>query len=67
MEIDPKKGPNEGVGVVNFFGSGFRNDNNLLNYGCRLGENYGTAEFVNEGKVKCIVNNMELVTEGDFL
>jgi hypothetical protein len=38
-DIDPKRGPSSGVGIINFYGSGFRgtSDYALAALGCRLG------------------------------
>jgi hypothetical protein len=65
--IDPQKGPNEGMGIINFYGADFRNDFSLINYGCKIGESYGSVEYVSSDKLKCVVYNMELTPEGELL
>jgi len=46
VDIYPKQGPAQGVGIINFYGKDFRNDYGLAKLGCRIGDSFGTAEFV---------------------
>lgn len=43
--IDPKMGPNEGIGIINFYGSGFRDDYPQVALDCKVGESTGEAHF----------------------
>ena len=45
-DIDPKMGPNEGIGIINFYGSNFRADYPLAELGCKIGESTGKAYYV---------------------
>ena len=56
-----------GVGVINFYGDGFRDDYNLVDLGCKIGDSIGKAVMVSTKHVKCIVEDMELVNEGEYL
>jgi hypothetical protein len=40
-DIDPKNGPASGMGVINFYGEGFRADYPLAELGCKIGEATG--------------------------
>lgn len=62
-DIDPKTGPSQGTGIINFYGSGFRDDYPLAELGCRIGESKGKAFFVSSRQVKCIVEDIALLTE----
>lgn len=62
-DIDPKMGPSEGKGIINFYGDNFRADYPLAELGCKIGSAKGRAEFVNERQVKCIVEDMPLPAE----
>mmetsp|Transcript_9900 Transcript_9900/g.16641 ORF Transcript_9900/g.16641 Transcript_9900/m.16641 type:complete len:125 (-) Transcript_9900:927-1301(-) len=64
-DIDPKSGPNSGLGIINFYGEGFRADYMLAELGCRIGNSQGKAYFVSSRQLKCIVENIPLVTEDE--
>lgn len=64
-DIDPKRGPNAGVGIINFYGSGFRADYPLAELGCRLGAAQGKAFYVSAGQVKCVVEDIPLLSEDE--
>ena len=66
-DIYPKQGPNEGVGVINFYGEGFRDDYQLADLGCKIGDSVGKAVFISSKQLKCVVEDMELVAEGEYL
>ena len=64
-DIDPKKGPSRGVGIINFYGSGFRADYPLAELGCKLGDAKGKAYYVNPRQVKCVVEDIPLLDEDE--
>lgn len=66
-DIFPKQGPAVGVGIINFYGDGFRDDYSLIDLGCKIGESVGKAVFVSSKHLKCVVEDMELVNEGEYL
>jgi hypothetical protein len=53
--------------VINFYGDGFRNDYQLIDMGCKVGESVGKAVYVTSKHIKCVVEDMELVNEGEYL
>lgn len=63
VDIDPKNGPAHGVGVINFYGSGFK-DFALADLQCKIGSNIGVAVPVSNTQIRCIVEDMDLVPEG---
>jgi hypothetical protein len=64
-DIDPKRGPSSGVGIINFYGSGFRADYSLAELGCRLGGAKGKSFFISSGQVKCVVEDIPLLSEDE--
>lgn len=62
-DIDPKLGPSQGIGVINFYGDNFRADYPLAELGCKIGTAKGRAFYVSERQVKCIVDDMPLPAE----
>lgn len=40
-DISPKQGPARGVGIINFYGEGFRADFPLAELGCKVGKSIG--------------------------
>jgi len=40
-DIYPKTGPAKGVGIINFYGDGFRADYALAELGCKVGNSIG--------------------------
>lgn len=52
-DIYPKTGPNIGNALVKVFGSGFRNDFPGAEFGCRVGDAYGTGEYVSDQEMIC--------------
>lgn len=47
-DIDPKMGPSEGAGVINFYGDNFRADYPNAELGCKIGSAKGKAQYVSE-------------------
>lgn len=47
-DIDPKMGPSEGSGVINFYGDNFRADYPLAELGCKIGTAKGKAQYISE-------------------
>jgi len=66
-DIFPKTGPSVGTGIINFYGEGFRDDYNLAELGCKVGNSVGKAVLVSSKQMKCIVEEMELTNEGEYL
>lgn len=64
-DIDPKTGPNTGIGIINFYGSNFRADYPLAELGCRIGKSEGKAFFVSTRQVKCVVEDLPLLSEDE--
>ncbi len=64
-DIYPKTGPAVGTGVINFYGDGFRDDYNLVSLGCKVGEAMGKGYYVSKNQLKCVIDEMELIPEGD--
>jgi len=53
--------------VINFYGEGFRNDYQLVDLACKVGDSVGKAVFISTKHIKCVVEDMELVNEGEYL
>ena len=64
-DIDPKKGPSTGVGIINFYGENFRADYALAELGCKLGSAFGKAYYVSPRQVKCVVEDIPLLAEDE--
>jgi hypothetical protein len=47
-DIDPKMGPSDGSGVINFYGDNFRADYPLAELGCKIGSAKGRAQYISE-------------------
>jgi hypothetical protein len=60
----PHIGPSEGKGVINFYGQGFRDDYQLADIGCKIGNSVGKGKVVSPTHIRCIVEEIELVDEG---
>ena len=63
----PTFGPSEGEGEIMFTGENFREDFKGVEIGCKLGDSIGQAEIVQGDTIKCVVEEMELVDEGEGL
>jgi len=66
-DIFPKTGPSQGIGIVNFYGKNFRKDSPLLELGCRIGKSIGQAVYVSKTQMRCVVEDIETVAEGERL
>ena len=66
-QIVPNYGPAEGAGEIMFTGDNFREDFQGVEIGCKLGESIGQGEIVEPGTIKCVVEEMALVDEGEGL
>jgi len=64
-DIDPKTGPSSGVGIVNFYGQGFRADYPLAELGCKIGDAAGRAFYISTRQVKCVVEDIPLLAEDE--
>jgi hypothetical protein len=47
-DIDPKMGPSEGAGIINFYGDNFRADYPMASLSCKIGSAKGKAVYVSE-------------------
>jgi len=47
-DIYPRSGPAQGIGIINFYGSGFRADFLNAELGCKIGNSVGHAVFVSD-------------------
>lgn len=65
-DIYPKQGPAVGLGVINFYGSGFRDDYKLAELGCKVGSSVGKAIKVSSTQLRCVIEDMELVNDGEY-
>ena len=63
----PTYGPSEGEGEILFSGDNFREDFQGVEIGCKLGDSIGQGEIIQPGTIKCIVEDMALVDEGEGL
>mmetsp|Transcript_13740 Transcript_13740/g.17354 ORF Transcript_13740/g.17354 Transcript_13740/m.17354 type:complete len:219 (-) Transcript_13740:690-1346(-) len=66
-DIYPKTGPAQGIGIINFYGSGFRSDFPLANLGCKIGNSVGTAVLISDTQLRCVIEDIETVAEGERL
>jgi hypothetical protein len=66
-DVQPTYGPNLGNGLIYLYGSNFRNDFIGVEIGCKIGEAIGQGELVDSGTIRCIVEEMDLVNEGESL
>ena len=64
--IEPFYGPSEGAGEIFFTGEHFE-DFPEAQIGCKLGDSMGQADIVKPGTIKCVVEEMSLVDEGEGL
>ena len=60
----PRIGPSEGRGIVNFYGKGFRDDYDLADIGCKIGDSVGKGKVVAPNHIRCTIEEMSLVDEG---
>ena len=65
--IMPRHGPNEGHAAIYFFGSNFRDDFKNVEIGCKIGDDIGKGELIDTTTIRCVVEHMELVDEGQSL
>jgi hypothetical protein len=56
-----------GVGIISFYGSGFRNDYGLVDMACKVGDSIGKAVYISDKHIKCVVEDMPLINEGEYL
>jgi hypothetical protein len=65
--IEPTFGPSEGEGEIFFTGDRFREDFQGVEIGCKIGDSIGQGEIVSPNTIKCVVEEMQLVDEGEGL
>ena len=66
-DIFPRRGPAQGIGIVNFYGSGFRANFPNAELGCKIGNSIGHAVFISDTQIRCVVEDIETVAEGERL
>ena len=66
-DIYPRNGPAQGIGIINFYGSGFRADFPNADLGCKIGNSVGHAVFISDTQMRCVVEDIETVAEGERL
>lgn len=66
-DMNPKIGPAEGEGYIYFYGTNFRDDFPNHALGCKIGDNVGQAVMTEPGTMRCVVESMDLVNEGEAL
>lgn len=66
-DIQPRNGPNEGRGIIFFFGAKFRDDFPRAQLGCKVGTSVGKGVRIDNSTIRCIVESIELVNEGESL
>ena len=66
-DIQPRNGPAEGRGIIFFFGAKFRDDFPRAELGCKVGSSVGKGVKVDVGTIRCIVESIDLVNEGESL
>jgi len=55
------------MGEIFFTGDNFREDFQGIEIGCKLGDAIGQGELSSPGVIKCVVEQMALVEEGEGL
>lgn len=63
-DIYPKIGPSEGHGIIKFYGQGFREDYQLADVGCKIGDAIGKGKVIDPHTINCTIEEMSLVDEG---
>ena len=66
-DIQPRNGPAEGHGIIFFFGAKFRDDFPRAQLGCKVGSSVGKGVRIDGGSIKCTVESIDLVNEGESL
>jgi len=64
-DMSPHYGPSEGRGIIYFYGSDFRDDFRGAELGCKVGDNIGQAVVIDSNTIKCSIDEIELVNEGE--
>jgi hypothetical protein len=57
-DMFPHIGPSEGKGIINFYGVNFRDDFELADIGCKIGDAIGKGKVIAPNHIKCIVEEM---------
>lgn len=66
-DIFPRYGPADGHGIIYVYGSKFRDDFPNSELGCRVGEHIGQGQLIDQTTIRCVVEHMDLVNEGESL
>ena len=66
-DVQPTFGPNIGTGLIYIYGSNFRNDFINVEIGCKIGDAVGQGELVDSGTIRCMIEEMDLVNQGESL
>lgn len=64
-DITPRIGPAEGEGIIYFYGAKFRDNFANVEIGCKIGDSIGSGQMVDSSTIKCTVEEMDLVNEGE--
>lgn len=67
LDIYPRNGPAQGIGIINFYGSGFRSDFPLAHLGCKIGDSTGEAVLVSDSQIRCVIEDIQTVPDGERL
>lgn len=67
IDIYPRFGPAEGRGLIYLNGAKFINDFPNSELGCKIGDSIGKGTLIDQTMMTCVVDQMELVNEGDAL
>ena len=59
-DIYPKSGPNVGHGKIKFYGDKFREDFQLAETYCRVGDSYGKAKVIDQKSMECEITELPL-------
>lgn len=66
-DVQPRYGPSEGKGIVYIYGTKFSDNFIGAELGCKIGESIGQGWVVDSTTMKCVVESMDLVNEGEQL
>lgn len=66
-DVYPRYGPADGHGIITLYGAKFRDDFPNAELGCKIGENIGQGQLIDQNTVRCVVEHMDLVNEGEIL
>ena len=65
-DVSPRFGPADGHGIVTLNGANFV-DFKEAELGCKFGENIGKGYLIDDSRVRCVVEHVDLVNQGETL